>query len=815
MKKYLFILIISLLSISASAATDSSFLNNDSGVKFLKVGSFGPAVSALQAYLVNQGLYNKKVDGKFGPGTKSAVIAYQKLAGLVPDGSAGPHTFKFMNIYPGIKLSTANNKTLTYLRSLYQTQNQNLRKASLNPTAQQVLNSVLTVASKPTILALSSTNQTQSTNTGIDVNSTGASQLVNNSINTNSSINISTQSQNLSFGQNTSQLTSGLTQNLTQNFTNTGAATSSPVYYLNGNNILATTTTPWWQSNTITTNYNNPNASIPLSGYPFEFKISADAVFTLYSYKIGANGKVADLQPICKNMNVAIYGIPTWKNYKKCTKFTLPQDYNLALAVGDNGVTAGAWIGTIEIIGNKYYSQDYAWRYVVSNSTITPNTKDFSTTQISNEINTGTFRPTEVIGFYGTDPWGVFIEDENDHSFDEAAWIKAVEPGLKKIAIYTLQNGGVAIPNIMSEVDLKAEGVDTLSIDAGESFSLYWTNNNVSTCFGTSSPNKASWNTAHEVAAGSATINGLNVQTTFTINCTNANGIMVSDSVVVSIKPTLSLTSSTNANGTTKITWITTNVTACKSTGGSSGWATTGYSRPASGNWDTQAALTSDTTFSIDCSGPGGSISESVIVTVQQGPDPVITLSADPNPVTNGSTTLTWSTTNMNGSNPCTATSSPVSTWTGQKVASGSIVINNLTQDTIFQLSCTNTVGQFTLNSVFVTVQNADAPKVLSITKVWDSGNFPKSMIVTVNFSKPITIQSPQNVLPVFKIVSTGATGYSNESTPYTGTDIFYVFGNLSADPGAFKFNLPLPTGTTVVDAANPSVHADLTGQWQ
>lgn len=64
-------------------------------LKVLRKGAKGNTVKALQhllmAYGFNCGGYG--ADGSFGPGTESAVKAYQKDKGLTPDGVCGPKTW--------------------------------------------------------------------------------------------------------------------------------------------------------------------------------------------------------------------------------------------------------------------------------------------------------------------------------------------------------------------------------------------------------------------------------------------------------------------------------------------------------------------------------------------------------------------------------------------------------------------------------------------------------------------------------------------------------------------------------------------------
>ena len=59
---------------------------------FLQEGSTGPAVAKLQAKLKKIGFNPGRVDGDFGPATKAALIGFQKSAGLLADGIAGPRT---------------------------------------------------------------------------------------------------------------------------------------------------------------------------------------------------------------------------------------------------------------------------------------------------------------------------------------------------------------------------------------------------------------------------------------------------------------------------------------------------------------------------------------------------------------------------------------------------------------------------------------------------------------------------------------------------------------------------------------------------
>jgi len=64
----------------------------------LKQGSSGPDVTALQTKLKQLGFDPKGVDGNFGSGTKSALIAFQTSKGLSADGCAGPATMAALQL---------------------------------------------------------------------------------------------------------------------------------------------------------------------------------------------------------------------------------------------------------------------------------------------------------------------------------------------------------------------------------------------------------------------------------------------------------------------------------------------------------------------------------------------------------------------------------------------------------------------------------------------------------------------------------------------------------------------------------------------
>lgn len=161
-------------------------------------------------------------------------------------------------------------------------------------------------------------------------------------------------------------------------------------------------------------------------------------------------------------------------------------------------------------------------------------------------------------------------------------------------------------------------------------------------------------------------------------------------------QPTVSLsampTAVTSGGGTT-LSWTSSNATSCTASGGWSGAITP----VASGN-RAVSNLTTTTTYTLACTGAGGTTTRSVTVNVSTTPAITVTLSALPTAVTSGNTTtLSWTSTNATS---CTASGG----WSGaiSPVASGSRMTDGITSDTTYTLMCS---GNGNSNSASVTVR--------------------------------------------------------------------------------------------------------------
>lgn len=223
-----------------------------------------------------------------------------------------------------------------------------------------------------------------------------------------------------------------------------------------------------------------------------------------------------------------------------------------------------------------------------------------------------------------------------------------------------------------------------VSFYVGNSSTLAWSATWADSCTAS-----GSWSGAVAVS-GSTSTGVINTPGTYTysLSCNNSvTGDFGSNSVSITANqlpvPTASLTASPNPvvyGGRATLTWSSTNATSCTAGGP---WSNSGT---VAGNGLTNP-IYSDTTFTFQCTGPGGTSGlQSVIVSA--GPAPTVSISASPAAVTTGqSSTLTWSSANTNG---CTASGS----WSGAKALSGSQSTGALSAGSYnYTLTCSNAAG--------------------------------------------------------------------------------------------------------------------------
>ncbi|HSE62938.1 MAG TPA: hypothetical protein VLG15_04935, partial [Thermoanaerobaculia bacterium] len=156
-------------------------------------------------------------------------------------------------------------------------------------------------------------------------------------------------------------------------------------------------------------------------------------------------------------------------------------------------------------------------------------------------------------------------------------------------------------------------GATPASVTMNGSSTLTWSTTGATACGFTSGLSGA------RLVNGTESTGTLTSTTSFGMTCTGSGG-SVSKSVTVTVEtgPTLALGAApTNVaeNGSSTLTWSTTGADACSFTAGLSG------ARPVNGSEST-GSLTTTTSFGMTCTGPEGTVSKSVTVTVGVQPIP-------------------------------------------------------------------------------------------------------------------------------------------------------------------------------------------------
>ncbi|MGE0623707.1 MAG: hypothetical protein AB7I04_04555 [Pseudomonadales bacterium] len=300
----------------------------------------------------------------------------------------------------------------------------------------------------------------------------------------------------------------------------------------------------------------------------------------------------------------------------------------------------------------------------------------------------------------------------------EGTWTTPSLTEASEFRLYCRGLGGVGSASVEVAVVEPAErpvvslSADDPTLDPNQSTVIRWTSSNATGCTAS-----GAWSGSRPVV-GNTGIGPLSTDADYTLTCSGPGG---SDTATLQITvdstplpppsqpaPTLSFSvspSTVQSGQTATLSWSATNTTSCQASGGWSG------SRAASGS-ATSTPLTANTTFALNCTGPGGTTTRTRTVTVTAAPPPTpaptLTFSATPGTVQSGqSVTLAWSTTNATS---CQAGNG----WSGARATSGSESRGPLTSSSSFSLTCSGAGGSVTqTRSVTVTAAPpAPAPTV-------------------------------------------------------------------------------------------------------
>ncbi len=228
------------------------------------------------------------------------------------------------------------------------------------------------------------------------------------------------------------------------------------------------------------------------------------------------------------------------------------------------------------------------------------------------------------------------------------------------------------------------------------------------------------------------------------------------------------------AQGSTTLTWSTTNANACTASGGP--WTGT---KATSGS-ESVGPLTANTTFTLTCTNTQGGTAQatSTVTVTQSTPAPTVDLTANPTSVaTNGSTTLSWTSSNATA---CTASGA----WSGSRATSGSQSVGSLTANSTFTLTCTGAGGSANDSATVTVTASTPAPTVTlnanpatiqsgaNSTLTWNSTN-ATTCTASGGWTGAKQVTGTQQVGPLtanttYTLACTGAGGNRTASTTVT-----------------------------------------------
>ena len=218
---------------------------------------------------------------------------------------------------------------------------------------------------------------------------------------------------------------------------------------------------------------------------------------------------------------------------------------------------------------------------------------------------------TDIASPWSYPNWDTTIYSNGSHTLTAKAYDVLSNMGTSTPVIVTVSNGGTP-PS--PTANIKVNNLDgPITINYNESATLSWTSTNATDCTGSSG-----WSGSKGIS-GSESTGNLTSSKTYTLTCTNAGGSVV-DSVVVNVNPPPAPTVDIKANSSNgpvtvvyntvaTLSWTTTNATSCTASNGWSG------SKVTSGSEST-GRLNTSKTYTITCTGVGGSATDSVTVSV-------------------------------------------------------------------------------------------------------------------------------------------------------------------------------------------------------
>lgn len=273
--------------------------------------------------------------------------------------------------------------------------------------------------------------------------------------------------------------------------------------------------------------------------------------------------------------------------------------------------------------------------------------------------------------------------------------------------------------------EVTAFAANPIAITAGQSISLSWSTDYATSCTASGGSSGDHWTGTEPASSTGLSIGPVNTLGTvlYTIDCTGPGGTGAPRSVGVVVSPVApvpvgitvfaAVPSSITVGQSATLNWVTVGASSCTATGGtgSDGW---------NGSVGTQSVATSTGpintagayTYTLTCTGPGGTNASSVVVNVSpapSGPAVITSFSVSPSTIQSGqAAALTWTT---SGATTCTA-SGGTGPWTGsQATSSTGTSTGNIATAGIYTytLTCSGPGGTSLPRSALLAVANSPA----------------------------------------------------------------------------------------------------------
>jgi hypothetical protein len=327
------------------------------------------------------------------------------------------------------------------------------------------------------------------------------------------------------------------------------------------------------------------------------------------------------------------------------------------------------------------------------------------------------------------------------------------------------------------------------SITSGQHVSLSWASNDAASCTASGGASGDGWAGPQPTSSTGTSVGPVNTLgvVVYTLVCTGPGGTGLPQSVNVLVTPATPVPVEITAfaavppiitvGQSATLNWVTVGATACTASGGTGSWG--GSVGTQSLGTSTGAINTAGSyTYTLTCTGPGGSNASSVSVNVVNAPSgpPIITsfTATPPTIVTGQSATLAWTTT---GATACTASGA----WSGSEPTSSagtSTGTINTAGVYTYTLTCTGTGGtSLPVSAILAVANSANAAAVTSFT----------ATPPTVEVGQPVELAwTTQNAS------SCAASGAWSGPEPISSTG---TSGGSFASPGLETFTLTC-TGT-------------------